>query len=250
MLLLIVILFLFWAVLAGLLTAWSVWFQGYIYTEPAIGLTWRGPAAAGAISAVVLAWVVVDYRSVNGPTAVGRYRSLFEFTASEEIKPFPELHVPRPGGFDVYKLRPGTGRPEYRLSGLPSGRLLPDRPEKIIIPEGEGTSTFEPERDGQGNFKVRQGEYLRYRDAKGRVMVESSLGQLTAFRGTTFFVNLLLNFLLLADLFLCGWLLLRFHWGIALLQAVILWLALLLFVLPPILSTAERVAQTRAVPKG
>ena len=62
MLLLIVILLIVWVVLAVLLTAWSMWFQGFLYTEPSPGLVWRAPAAS-AIMASVFLWVIVDYQT-------------------------------------------------------------------------------------------------------------------------------------------------------------------------------------------
>jgi hypothetical protein len=263
MLVLLVLLFLVWAVLAVVLTAWSVWFQGYIYTEPAEGLVWRGPAAGAALAVAVAFWVLVDYHSVGGAEGQGRYRPLFEFSATETRKPFPELWIPKRGpgqeGDEVYKLRPGGGRIEYLQGGLPSGRPLPERPPRITVLEGEEKSVFEPERDAEGNFYQRQPpwwslnrqpEPLRYMDQKGRVMTEDRLGVLSSFRTGAFIGNLLLNFLLLAVGFVVGWLLLRFQWPHALLQAFVLWLVLQLFVLPPILSRAEAVARERATPKS
>jgi hypothetical protein len=259
MFILIVLLFLVWAVLAALLVAWSVWFQGYLYTQASTGLPWRGPAAAGIIVLPLLVWVVCDYRSITEPASQGRYRTLYEFSSSEDSKPFTELHVPHAKGEDVYKLRPGTGRPEYRLNGLPKGRLLPNRPDKIVVIENGEKHTFEPERDAQGNFKQRQPsswgisrqtEPLRYLDNDGRVMTEDNLGQVTTFRGGVLVGNLLLNFFLLAACFAALWPIVRFQWSHALLQAVVLWVVLELFVVPGILTRAEQVARERSVPRA
>jgi hypothetical protein len=250
LILLLVLLFL-WIVLAAVLTGWSLWFQAYVYTEPAGGLAWRGPAAASGIMAVLLIWIVFDYR------APGRYRPLWEFSSTEDKKPFPELRIPTAAGEEVYKLRSVGGRHEYRLKGLTSGRPLPSRPARLVVREGEEKSTFEPERDAEGNFfqhrppwwsLSQRVEPLRYIDEKGRVMVEGALGQLSTFRGGWFFGNVLFNLLLLAALFACLWLVLRFGWPLALLQAVVIWLVLLLFVLPPVLTRAEAVALSRGQP--
>jgi hypothetical protein len=199
--------------------------------------------------AVLLLWVVIDY---NSP---GNYRPLYEFSSSEDQKPFPELRVPTASGQEVYKLRSGAGRPEYRLSGRAAGRPMPTAPEKIIAVDGEQQWVFEPERDAQGHLHRRsppwwslnkQVEPLRYKDEKGRVMLEGQLGQLTTFRTGRLVGNLTLNFLFLAAWFVCLWLLLRFHWPMALLQAVIFWTVALLFVLPPLLTRAEVVSKERA----
>jgi hypothetical protein len=250
---LILILLLLWAVLAGLLTAWTVWYQGYIYTEPALGLQWRGPAAGTAVTAALLVWVVIDY---NSP---GNYRPIYEFSSTEDQKPFAELRVPTVGGEEVYKLRSAAGRPGYRLAGRAKGGTLPATPEKVIAVEGDHRYVFEPERDAQGHIKRRtppwwglnrQPEPLRYKDEKGRVMLEGQLGQLTTFRAGRLFGNLALNFFFLLAWFLSLWLLLRFGWGAALLQAVIFWGVALLFMLPPVLTRAEEVSKQRAIARG
>ena len=245
MLTLIVILLLTFGVLAALLTLWSAWIQNYWYTEVTSGLAWRAPAAAGGVMVVLLLWVVLAARSP------GSYRPLWEVTSSEDSKPFPELRIPKSGGEEVYKLRPGT-RGEYRLNGLPGGKALPSRPPEVIVLEDGQKVTFKAERDDKGNFKQRETRTmfgvtatspLRYVDDRGRVMLEGELGIITNFRSGLLLANLLLNGLLLGVWFVVLWLVLRFQWWHALLQALVLWLALLLFVMPPILTIAERPTQ-------
>src|SRR5207248_9230520 len=51
---LILILLLTWAVLMAFLVGFTVWFQGYIYTEPTTGILWRGPAAGTAVMAALV----------------------------------------------------------------------------------------------------------------------------------------------------------------------------------------------------
>jgi hypothetical protein len=239
------------AVLAVFVTAWSLWLQAYLYTEPANGLMWRGPLAGGAIAIVVGLWVFFDYQNP------GRYRPLWEFSSREESKPFPELTVPSTTGKEeVYKLRPGS-RNDYRTGGLSSGKALPTRPSQITVMEGSEKSVFKPELDEKGNFKqqtaksfgVERKEPLRYLDEKGRVMYEDALGQLVSrTRYGWLFGNLFLNFALLAAFFLALWLLMQFQWPHALGQAIVLWVVMLLFVLPPLLTRAEEVARSRATP--
>jgi hypothetical protein len=239
-----------WVVLTVLVSAWTLWFQGYIYNEPTSGVSWRGPAAGAAVMVVVVVWFFLDYRDPPG-----RFKTLFESTSTVDSKPFPELRVPGKKGDDVYKLVPG-GR-EYRLKGQPSGKVLPTRPERVVVVEDGERYVFEPERDAKGNFKVRTQtssswlgssatEELRYIDPKGRVMVESSLGQLSTFRGGRFVGGVFLNFFFLAVWFVVLWLLLRFQWAHALGQAFVFWGVMLLFVLPPALTRVETVAKERA----
>jgi hypothetical protein len=247
---LLLLILLLWAVLAVLVTAWSVWFQGYLYTEAAAGIMWRGPAAGSAVLLVLLVWVLLDYRNP------GNFRPLFEGSSTETSKPFAELRVPKtPGpGEDVYKLMRGTH--EYRLNGQPSGKPLPSRPSRIIVVEGGEKFTFEPERDSKGNFKTRQrasswfgssqSDPLRYIDGTGRVMEETTLGQIVTFRSGRFFVNVVLNIVFFAVWFVALWVVVRFQWSHALLQAAVFWIVMMLFVLPPLLTRVEAVAKERA----
>jgi hypothetical protein len=245
---LILLVIMLWIVMAILLTAWSLWFQGYLYSEPATGLPWRGPAASSALVVVLLLWIVLDYRSP------GRYRPLLEFSSSEDSQRFPELRIPKADTkdqYEVYQLRQRNG--EYRLDGKPNGKLLPQRPDRIMVIEEGEKSIFEPERDAKGNFKVQTSksfmgegsQYLRYIDGKGRVMVETSLGKITTFHGGWLFVNLMFNFLLLAVWFVVLWLVMRFQWTHALGQSFVFWGVMLVFVLPPMLSRVEEVAKQR-----
>jgi hypothetical protein len=243
-LILVVLVLLLWVVLGVLLTGWSLWFQSALYTEPSTGIVWRGPLAASAIMVVVVVWVVFAYR------APGRFQP-FWMPPSETTKPFDELRVPLPGGGEeVYKRRPGSTL-EYRLKGQPRGKPLPGTPSRIIVVEDGERYTFEPERDEQGNFKRRKvpggdsDEPLVYRDEKGRVMQEGSLGRLVVFHGGRLAGNIVLHVVLLASAFLGLWLLVRFQWAHALGQAVVLSLLLLLFIVPQLLSRAETAGRAR-----
>jgi hypothetical protein len=248
---LILLVLLLWVVLTVLLSAWTLWFQAYIYSEPTSGIFWRGPAAGSALMLVLLLWMFLDYRDPPG-----RFRTLFESSSTDDSKRFDELRIPRDKGEDVYRHVTSSGsRGEYRLKGQPTGKVLPSRPKRVIVVEGDERYTFEPERDAKGNFKTRttsswfgssSSEELRYIDGKGRVMLESSLGQISTFRGGRFFGNLFLSFLLLAAFFAVLWLLMRFQWPHALGQAFVFWGVMQLFILPPVLTRVETVAKERA----
>ena len=88
-------------------------------------------------------------------------------------------------------------------------------------------------------------EALRYIDGKGRVMLESSLGEIAVFHSGWVIVTLLLSLFFLGVWFVSLWLLLRFQWPHALGQAVVFWGVMILFVMPPVLTRAETVAKER-----
>ena len=246
MLTLILILLLLWFVLSGLLAAWTLWFQGYIYSEPATGVWWRAAAAGTALAAVICLWVVIDYR------ATGRYRPIFEFTGQEQQKPYTELRIRRDGREEVYLLRKDErGRPEYRRDK--DNRLLPGRPDRIVAVEGGKEHVYLPERDAKtGNFKVRTGESLRYYEEgnPSHYMVEGQWGRVADYHFGRLVLDLFLNGLFLAVWWVVLWLLLRFQWSHALGLAVAFWAVMTLFVLPPLLTRAEEVARQRAATKA
>ncbi len=251
MLILILILLLVWVVLTVLLAAWTLFYQSYIYTEPATGIEWRAPAAGSALMVPLLLWVAIDYRSP------GNYRTLFDFSATENQKPYAEMRVPNAAGVEqVYKRVQGDVRAEYRLDGKPKSPQIPPQPSKIIVVQGEERLVFErqPE-EKRARFSLNKTEpRIHYvaRDATGRKleMDEGNLGQVSTFLRGRFIGNLLLNFLFLAVWFVGLWLLLRFGWPVALLQAIVYWVAMTLFVLPPVLTRAEEVAKQRAEAKA
>jgi hypothetical protein len=228
-------------VLALGITAWSIWLQGHLYTEVSEGLPWRGPLAGAAVLAPILIWMAAARASP------GTYRPLWEFSSTETTRPLDKLYTrDDQGKLQEYRLIKGT-RQEYRLGGDIRRPLLPTEPRSVLIEEGSELVEFFPERDGKGNLLRRKtqalnsavSEPLRYVDSRGRVMLEGSLGQFTIYKGGALMVNLLLNLLLFAGCFLGLWLLARFQWPHALLQALALWVLLLLTVLPLVLAVAE-----------
>jgi hypothetical protein len=229
-----------WLVLMGLLAAWTLWFQGYIYSEPVSEIYWRAPAAGTALTVFLIFWVFLDYR------APGRYRGLNEFSWVEE-EVYPELRIPtRDRKEEVYKRsRNAQGRYEYRRGD----RVLPTRPDRVVAVQGDEKYTFEPDRDAKGHFKTDSNQALLYRDDRGRVMNENNLGRVQIWHTSWLIMNLLLNFLHLVVWFVVLWLLLRFQWSHALGLAVVFWAVTTLFVLPPVLTRAETVAHERAPPK-
>jgi hypothetical protein len=248
---LILVLLIVLVVLVILVTAWSMWFQAFLYTEPSQGLVWRGPAAAGAIMAVLLVWVVLEYRSQAREHRDGYYFGpIWSSTSTRSPEPFKELRVVEGNTEKVYVRRKGTG--EYHLPTQPD-KKLGGTPPHVIVEENGKRSKFEPERDAQGKFKRRKNrsgqEDLRYVDEKGRVMVEGRLGELETFSFGLFVGNLLLNLLLVAACFLSFWLLVRFQWLHALGHAVVLALLILFCAMPSMLDYTKSVVEKRAAAK-
>lgn len=237
----IVLVFLFWLVLAGLFFAGTLFLQAYIYSEPVEGLLWRAPAAAGAVSVFLLIWVWLDYR------APGKYRALFEFSARQDLEPFRELRITGPEGKQERYLMVKTpeGKVAYRLEGRPTGKTFPSRPDKIVAIEDGKEVVFEPDRDEEGNFQIEKAQSLVYRDSKDRVIVEGAWGQVSIFRTGRFIANLIINFIFFVLWVVALWLLLDFQFWHAFGLAIGMWAVLILFIIPPLLSRTETIAIER-----
>lgn len=236
MLSLILVMLLVWFVLTVFLAAWTLWFQAYIYTEPAKGLLWRAPAAGSLIFLSILLWVYLDYQTPE------RYSTLWEFSA-EDVLVYPTLIVPhRSGKQDEYK----RVRADRGYTYKKGDQYLPSRPEKLIAVLKSGDRhEFVPDLDEKGHFKVTEGQGLLYRDTTGQVMVEGQLGQVRTFYLSRLLLNLFLNFFHLAVWFACLWLLLRYQWSHALGLAIVIWAVMLLFIMPQVLGLAENTATHR-----
>jgi len=237
---LILLLLVMWLALVGLLVVWTVFFQGYIYTEPVQGIVWRGPVAGSVVGLFLAIWVLCDYKWPE------RYRTLLDFNSQVDLPPYPEFRiVNQEGNEEVFKqAKNEKGRLIYRQDGRLDGREPPTRPQKVIVTENGADVIFEPDRDPKTNqFKVATGLSLYYRDKKGRKMKEGELGEITESRAGNFLANLLINFLHLLVWFVVLWLLLEYRMWHALGMALVAWVALTLFVLPPTLNMAEAIAQ-------
>jgi hypothetical protein len=249
-LVLFLLLLLTWLVLMGFLFAWTVWFQGYIYTEPATELYWRAPAAGTALTLFLIIWVITDYRAVkNNPDAHFPYGPLQELApATKDTTPFPSLYVPTTGNTEV----------EYKLMKVLDGKRMhevyrrgeepmPSRPAKVIVEEDGTKTVFEPDRDAKGQFTTERGQPLMYRDKNGRALKEGTFERVASYRFGPFFFGLLLNGTFLVLWFVCMWLLLRYQFWHALGLALVLYAVMLLFVLAPVMTRAEAVARPQPV---
>ncbi len=110
---------------------------------------------------------------------------------------------------------------------------------------------FKPDLDPKKKtFKTATGLSLKYHDSKGRTMTEGDFGRITVYRAGNLVMNLLLNFLHLGLWFAVLWLVLEFRFWHALGMALVAWVALTLFVLPPTLNKAEEIAAKQAPVKS
>jgi hypothetical protein len=230
---LVLILIFMWVVLTILLAAWTLWFQGYIYSEPVTGIQWRAPAAGAALTLFLCVWVWFDYG------APGRYRTLTEFSFRED-KEYKEVHVPGKKGEEVYKAR--HDEQGHTVFFNQANQRLANNPKEIIIVDKGERRFFKPVPGETGGTR-------HYRDEHGGTIQAGDWGLVSTYHPSWLFMNLLLNALFFVVWFLCLWLLLQFQWGHAFGLAVVFWGVALLFILPPILTRAEVVAQERAAAK-
>jgi hypothetical protein len=243
---LILIVLVVWIVLTVLLAAWTLFFQGYIYSEPAQGLSWRAPAAGTAVTVFLCLWVWLDYRSITDPRDEGRYQSPYSFSW-KETETYEHLWIINRDGKEEHYERRGN---EYVRK---DGRRLPSRPSKIIAShkaDGE-KRVFEPPRDAKGNFQAPKDQDLRYydKDNKARYMDESYPGQISISHFGWLMIYLFLNIGFLLAWFLSLWLLLQFQWPHALGLAVVFWLAMILLIVPMVLKPAEDLRKQRLPPR-
>jgi hypothetical protein len=243
---LVLIVLVVFAVLSLVLAAWTLFFQGYIYSEPVEAIYWRAPAAAAALTLFLALWIALDYRSIENPSdKEGRYRPLHELSARETER-YDKLTavLPPDRKKELYTRR---GDNQYVSKG---GQRLPGRPLEIIATDKDGQEhVFKPKTDDKGNvIKDENGRWRYYEEGNPeRYMDEDYPGQITIYHFGWLMMGLLLNFGFLVVWFLCFWLLLHFQWPHALGLAFGAWL-ISLFVLPMILTQAEKVRKENLPP--
>ena len=241
---LVLIVLVVFAVLSLLLAAWTLFFQGYIYSEPVEAIYWRAPAAGAALTLFLCLWIALDYGTVEKPSDEGRYRPLHEFSAHETERYDKLTILTQDRRKELYTRR---GDNKYVNK---NNRNPPDRPLEIVAADADGQEhVFKPNTDDKGNFKPEDNGRLRYYevDNRERYMEEGYWGQISIFHFGWLMMGLSLNFGFLLVWFLVLWLLLRFQWSHALGLAFVAWL-ISLFVLPMLLTQAEKVRKERLPP--
>jgi hypothetical protein len=249
-LVLILVLLLVAVVLGGFLWIGTLFFQGYIYNEPAQGLAWRGPAVGGILTGYLAFWCILDYRATAPGAIELPFDTLTRFSARETYpaKPVPKFWSIKRGQEVLYVWQKPTqlGAGEYRDSttNRPWSRESEGIVEAIIWEEDGKKVRFNLElpqdRTTRRTGKFNEGEQARYVEDGGqrRVLTEDDVrrGQQSRFLYGRLVVNILLSALFLVAWFLCLWLLLRFQWAHALGLAVVLWVVATLAVVPAVLD--------------
>jgi hypothetical protein len=233
--------------LATFLWAGTLFFQGYIYSEPASALYWRAPAAGAAIALLLAFWCFLDYRNP------GRYNATwFEPTPSDEevFNKFWSVKGNREILYEAHK--DALGRIEYRdTAGRPWTRSDADGVVEAILVEGDNGQRirFDAALTKDKKFKVETGEPVRYVEAggSGRVMTDRYIGKLPVSHWGTTLAKILLTLLHFGLWFICLWLLLQFQWGHAFGLALVMWLTLTMTLVPLIFAKTEATAKQRAI---
>jgi len=235
--LLLLVFFVCGIALTVLLWVGSLFFQGYIYTEPSPELYWQAPTAGFALALFFTMWTWL-VQSTATPREMP-YDTLFRFSPQVDKykRPTPRIWVVRKDVKDPIpytRHRIGQNQYEYKNG---QQRYSPANVKALLVEEENGDKLrLEPAAAREGS------PYREFVDPKsGWTMMEyedGPTGQLISYRFGLFAVNIILNLLHLAVWFVCLWLLLRFTWGHALGFAFVLWLIVTLTVLPMVLSEA------------
>jgi hypothetical protein len=246
-LVLLVIFLITFASLTALLWAGTVFFQGYIYTEPSQEVYWQAPAAAGVLSLFITLWCLLIANSEGATTTDIPYNTIFSFSPRVEKykEPAPVIWVerdvePKPIKFD--RVRDAKFRDKFTYKGKggwPHGGI---KSLKTVTKDGE--MEFKPEKQGAEDYQVftsPEGWFMK-------VYGDGPTGMPEAFVWGRFFLSLFLNILHLALWFAALWLLLRFQWGHALGLGFVMWLIMTLVILPMLLEQAAQVAQKTPAP--
>jgi hypothetical protein len=242
---LILILLVLWIGFGLLFAAGTLFLQGYFNESPPEldRLAWRAPVAATIVVGYVALWTLLATRSPE------RYDTIFNYSADADPVFFKTMRVVKGKVARDYYLRHnvrGTRQvTEYRTAP-PEQLPLPERPDEILVQEGDAVARFLPQKDEKGNYALEKGSgILRYYDGKGRYMEEGYLGQLTETRPGATFVNLLINLLLAGAFLAAAWPVLEFSLGQSIAIAFGAWLTMELAIMPPLLAQAKNVAEAR-----
>ena len=228
MLTLALYLLLLWVVLTGFLAAWTLWFQAYIYSEAVDKIYWRAPAAGSALGVFFLLWVWLDYGTD------GRFTNLIDFSPGQS-RNYEQIVIETPDGMkETYKRYP-NGKKGFEY--LKDGRKPRSNPRRVFVTEGGQQLIFEPERNAKDHYVNKE---------TGQVMLDGYLGQASTFRWWWLLQYVFVNLLHFVIWWACLWLLLKFQFWHSCGMAMAAWLAMTLFILPPLLNRAEETGKQRA----
>jgi hypothetical protein len=236
--------------LIALMWLGTIWAQGYFYDSVVDNLSWRAPAAAGALAFFFLLWMALENRRPNTADTLFRFSS----EHADEFDRFISVRRDQEGDKEIVyeRHRLPSGRVEFvdststpwarSKSGMMIAIILEekvdgeDKPRRYrfnaeLSPDGK---TFAPSIAGGAQQPVR---YIE--EGGSRFIVENQIGKALSYRRGRMVMNIIVNLLQFALWFVALWLLLRFQWPHALLGAVGCWLVMSLGPLPFMLDRAR-----------
>ncbi len=270
LLILIVILIITLVSLIAVLWGGTVFFQGYIYTEPSPGVFWQAPAVAALLTFGYSIWCLSIALSSGASASNIPINTIFRFTPKEDmlVQPAPLLWA--------IKADPKKTGPDKDGEVVPYvSERVPDKlnSQKFryfdIVDQhpwhGQGVIAIEiqPKTDDAakirfnvvvteaGRFELvdsRRAQYRHFASDDGWDITEFEEGPTglpVRFRWSRFLLNIFFNGAHLVAWFVGMWLLLRFQWGHALGLAVVMWLVMTLLMLPMMLGYAGEVSEAR-----
>jgi len=165
------------ASLIVLLWVGTLFFQGYIYTEPTRGIYWQAPAAGGILALFITLWCLIALNSADPATLEVPYGALFTFSPKVEKykKDAKEIWVIDHKNKKPQKYELGRDGKRYRQA-VTGGTFPRAKVEAIILKDEGGESRFEPASTPEGS------DYTEFRDAEGWVLRVYSEGPLPATR--------------------------------------------------------------------
>jgi hypothetical protein len=248
----------------------TVFFQGYIYTEPTPGVFWQAPALAALLTFGFTIWCLSIALSSGASATNIPINTIFRFTPKEDM-----LRRPAPRLWAIKADRKKTG-PDKDGESVPyiSHRIYDKlNSEKFQYKDtidqhpwhGQGVIAIELQPTNEDPAKMRfnrveseagrfdlvdskRAQYAQFASDDGWVITEYEEGPTglpVRFRWSRFFWNIFFNFAHLVAWFIGLWLLLRYQWAHALGLAVVMWLIVTLLVLPMILGYAGQVSEAR-----
>jgi hypothetical protein len=209
--------------------------QGMLYENVQRDLLWRAPAAAGALTAYITLWSLLNYSAAEPGQTVLPYGGL-GFTTEEVSKTaVPDFWVVRGSAKVYYKGRDLPGSPRRVVYDDPDGKVWSAPQAKdvdaILVKEGEREVRFKAHYNTEKPEPGKERHVERFVEEGGRRYLDpEAFGKIIVPRSGGAFVRVLLNVLHFAVWFVCLWLLLRFQWPHALGLAAVLWLVMTLVV--------------------
>jgi hypothetical protein len=226
-------------VLAVVLWGATQFGQSYFYTEPASGLLWRAPAAAGILTFFYLLWSLLNYAGGNPANGDLPYPVLWRFSNRIYMVDSP-----------VPEFTSKTKNTEPTLFKLDKTQLRGTNYKQAEGPENwsaRGVEWISLKHDGKEykfesdkTYKEAGGGYARFVDKEnGWEMREIEIGQPSHTSSFRLLVYFCLNVLHLIVWVAVVWLVLRFSLPHAVLLAFLMWLAFTLMMLPLLFGNVQ-----------